>query len=461
MEPTNRAAATYYRTFQKALEKIAEIDPTAKSAAYKSQLSQLEINLKNIKKIEPSYDTSSLEAEVEKYKNTITSQDKSKSLDKDLLALNKGFDHFAKILTETKLNFDNIDLQVKNSVEPMNRDIANFKKNHPTYNTSEFETRVKDFQQKLRAKLESASSDNKSTHSLKDDIEHTVMLQYLGWRDVEDEDFIYGSHNPTGNLYLPDYIWSQAGIEKLQSILEGYTKRMGAFTARYDLKELNTLYEINAEGDVESIRRDEQGDHYKQSTVVSFLKISSTQAKAQLAQCRTELKVLEEVSDFVVETYFNKKVEALKWIHLAKIFNKYDRLVEIGNKYQDVWNAYGSLDDYKETIRKNSLKRAKLVRLPKAAKHDEEIEALAKVAFESKGWNEEVLKIILLGQDWRLERNSEFIVGRVYDVAIAAKQKPGICMLYNTTMRQEDVGGRFSSPFISSYNSKAIAEENI
>lgn len=61
MEPTNRAAITYYRTFQKALEKISEIDPTVKSTVYKSQLSQMELNHKNIKKIEPSYDSSSLE----------------------------------------------------------------------------------------------------------------------------------------------------------------------------------------------------------------------------------------------------------------------------------------------------------------------------------------------------------------------------------------------------------------
>ncbi len=461
MEPTNRAAITYYRTFQKALEKIAEIDPTSKSAAYKSQLSQLEINLKNVKKIEPDYDTSALEAEVEKYKNTITSQDKSKSLDKDLIALNKGFEYFEKILRETKFNIDSIDYQVKSSVEPINRDIAIFKKNHPTYDTKPFEDKVLDFQQKFRAKLEGAASENRNTHTLREDLENTVSLKHLGWSDVEDEDFIYGSHNPTSNPYLPNYIWSQAGIEKLQSILEEYTKRLVTFIAKYDLKELNSLYEINVEGDVESIRRDPQGDNYKQSTVVSFVQISASDAKAQLAAVRTELKVLEEVSDFVVETYFSKKVEALKWIHLAKIFNKYDRLVEIGNKYQDAWNAYGSLDDYKEKIRQNSIKRAKLVKLPKAAKHDDEIEALAKVAFETKGWNEEVLKVILLGRDWRLERNSEFIIGRVYDVAIAAKQKTGVCMLYNATMRQEDVGGRFSSPFISSYNSKAIAEENI
>lgn len=461
MEPTNRAALTYYKTFIKAAEKIAEIDPTVKPAAYKSQLSQMELNLKNIKKIEPDFDASALEAEVEKYKNTITSQDKSNSLNKDLAALNKTFQSLFKNLSETKLNYDNIDLQVENSTKAVKRDLAIFKLNHINYDVSTFENKIVDFETQFRAKLEDAASDNKNTHNLKDDIEHVVMLQHLSWRDVEDEDFIYGSHNPTGNLYLPDYIWSQASIEKLQSILNEYTTRFGVFSSKYDLKELNSLYEINADGDVDSIQRNVQGDQYKKSTVVSFVQMSSAQAKDHLAGCRTEMKILEEVSDFVVETYFNKKVDCLKWIHLSKIFNKYGRIVEIGNKYQEVWDAYGSLDNYKEIIRKNSIKRAKSVRLPKAVKHDEEIEALVKVAFESKGWNEEVLKVILLGHDWRLERNSEWIIGRVYDVAIAAKQKSGICMLYNATIRQEDVGGRYSAPFISSYNSKAIAEENI
>ncbi len=459
MEPNNRAAITYYKTFQKALEKISEIDPLAKSAAYKSQLSQLEINLKNIKKIEPSYDTSALEAEIEKYKGTINSQDKNKSLDKDLLALTKGFDYFEKILKETKLNFDNIESQVKNATEPMNRDIAIFKKNHPDYNTTEFETKVSDFQIKFREKLEEAKSGNTDVNDLKKDLEFTILLPTLSWRDYEGDDFIYGSHNPTGNPYLPDYIWSQAGIDKLQSILDSYPDRLNQFLAKYSLKEINDLYTVNADGDIQP--SNENYRDYKTNTIVSFIRDFARDTKNQLSEAKLQLKALEEVGDFVVETFFNKKIHALRWIHLSKIFNKSTKILEIGSKYQELFNAYGNLDNYKEIIRQNSIKRAKSVKMPKAVNINPEIESLAKIAFESKAWNEEVLKVILLGGDWRLERNSDFIIGRVYDVAIAAKQKTGVCMLYNATIRQEDIGGEFSVPFISSYNSKAIAEENI
>lgn len=459
MEPQNRAAVTYYRTFQKALEKIAQIDPVAKSAAYKSQLSQLELNLKNIKKIEPEYDSSTLEAEVEKYKNTINSQDKNKSLDKDLLALQKGFEHFDKILGETKLNFDNIDFQVKASVEAINRDISIFKKNHPDYNTTEFEEKVSDFQKKFRTKLEAAAGLNQTVQTLKEDLEFTILLPSLSWQDVEEEGFIYGSHNPTGNPYLPDYVWSEAGIQKLQNILQDYQKRLDAFITKYELAELNSLYQVNARGDIERSGQDSRD--YKTNVIFSFLSDHIRKSNTALSEAKVKFKELEEVGDFVVETYFNNKVGALSWIHLAKIFDKHNRIEEAGNKYQEVWEAYGSLDDYKERIRKNSIKNAQKVKMPKPVKHDEEIESLVKTAFESKGWYEEVLKVVLLGNDWRLERNSEFIIGRVYDVAIAAKQKSGVCMLYMATIRQEEVGGKFSTPFISSYNSKAIAEENI
>lgn len=460
MEPTNRAAITYYRTFQKALEKIAEIDPTAKSAAYKSQLSQLEINLKNIKKIEPGYDVSVLETQLEKYKNTIDSQDKSKSLDKDLAALKKGFEIFDKLLSETKLNFDGIELTVKGTVEPINRDIAIFKKNHPDYDTSEFESKVADFQQTLRAKLQGAASENKDTHKLKDDLEHAVGLKHVSWRDVEDEDFIYGSHNPTSNPYLPDYIWSQAGIDKLVSIVEEYSTRADQFLAKYSKHELQQLYAIDSDGKAIAKDTNSRGD-FKSNSILSVLTNALKSPSEELKEARMQLKALEEVTDFEVEKYFNKRLDALKWVNLGQIFNNVPALTEIGAKYQELYHALGNIDQYKERLVENSIKHAKKVKLPKAAKQDEEIETLAKVAFESKGWNEEVLKVILLGHDWRLERNSEFIIGRVYDVAIASKQKTGRCMLYAATMRQEDVGGRYSTPFISSYNSKAIAEENI
>lgn len=460
MEPTNRAAITYYRTFKKAIEKIEEIDPVAKSGAYKSQLSILEINIKNIKKIEPNYDTSELESEIDLYKNKIDAQDKNKSLDKDLKEINKGIDFLFNILNETKFNTDNIDFQVKSSTESFIRDINIFKKNHPEYNLKFAEDKVIEFQNKFREKLEKSNQEKVKINDLDKDLKFVLYPDFLSYRDFEGEDYIYGTHNPTGDPYLPNYIWSGAGIDKLQSIMDSYPNRVTEFLTKYNIEELNGFYEINSQGNIE-IQQDKLRD-YKANTIKKHLSDYLNKADSSaLNIAKEQLKGVQEVADFVVENYFNNKIEAYRWIFITQIFIKSSKLNEIAEVYKKVIDYYGSIEDYKNLIRQNSIKNAKKVSPPKAVKEDAEIESSLKIAFEQKGWNEEVLKVYLLSNDWRLERNSDFIIGRVYDAALVAKQKTGICMLYILTMRQEQIGDKFNTPFIDSYSSRAIAEENI
>ena len=99
--------------------------------------------------------------------------------------------------------------------------------------------------------------------------------------------------------------------------------------------------------------------------------------------------------------------------------------------------------------------------LPKAVNQDSDLENLIKTAFEHKGWNEEVVKVILLSHDWDLERK-DLVLGRVIHAAIASKKVDGDCLLYNATIRQEFAGDNsYSAAYLYSYTSKYIAEENI
>lgn len=457
MEPTNRAAITYYRTFQKALEKIAEIDPTAKSAAYKSQLSQMELNLKNIKKIEPNYDVSILEAEIEKYKSTITSQDGNKALDKDMAALNISLNSLSKYLTETKLNTDNIDLTIEGSTKPILRDIAIFKKNHPHHDIAELENKVKDFENNLREKLEAAASKNEGDITLREDLNEVLSLPYLSWQDCEHEDFIYGSHNPTGDPYLPNYIWSPEGITKLQSILDSYPDRATAFLGKYNSDDINMRYKEGRNGDLTTVDIDGPRD-FKSSVITTA--VSNAIRYNSAKDARTRLTEVKESADFVVETYFRIMVDAYRCVNAAKIFT-HPKLAEAAAINQEIINTIGSIEDYRALVLQNTIKNAKKVFMPKAKTDNAEMETLAKIALESRGWNETVIKVNLLDFDWRLERNTDFIIGRVFAAAIATKKENGLCMLYNATIRQEQVGERFAQPILYSYTSKYIAEENI
>lgn len=452
MEPTNRAAITYYRTFQKALEKIAEIDPTSKSASYKSQLSQMELNLKNIKKIEPDYDVSALEAEVEKYKNTIASQDGTKALDKDLAALNISLNGLSKYLTETKLNTDNIDLTMEGSTKPILRDIAIFKKNHPHHDTTELENKVKDFENSLRIKLNGASSDHKNAKAQLKELEEAIYLPYLTWRDYEHEDFIYGSHNPNGDPYLPDYIWSQDGINKLQSILNSYPLRAEKYLAKYGSHKLETSNSAGRKQSANSVA--EYNSSVETSFLINFIKNNS------LKDARMRLAEVQEKMDFVVDFYFEKMVNAYRIINASKLTDNAE-LNAVAKIHQSIVDKLGDMDNYRNLVLENTIKNAKKVFIPKAKTKNAEMEQLAKIALESREWNETVLKVNLLDFDWRLERNADFIIGRVFAAAIATKKENGLCMLYTATIRQEQIGERFAQPILYSYTSKYIAEENI
>ncbi|MBL7922318.1 MAG: hypothetical protein JNJ40_18530 [Bacteroidia bacterium] len=452
MEPTNRAAITYYRTFQKVLEKIAEIDPTAKSAAYKSQLSQMELNLKNIKKIEPDFDVSVMVAEVEKYKNTITNQDGTKALDKDLAALNISLNGLSKYLNETKLNTDNIDLTMEGSTKPILRDIAIFKKNHPKHNITELENKVKDFENSLRIKLNGASSDHKNAKEQLKELEETIYLPYLTWRDYEHEDFIYGSHNPNGDPYLPDYIWSQNGINKLQSILNSYPLRAEKYLAKYGPHKLETSNSAGRKQSANSV------SEYKSSAETSFL-INFIKNNS-LKDARMRLAEVEEKMDFVVDFYFERMVNAYRIINASKLTDNAE-LNAVAKIHQSMVDKLGDMDNYRNLVLENTIKNAKKVFMPKAKIENAEMEQLAKIALESRGWNETVLKVNLLDFDWRLERNTDFITGRVFAASIATKKENGLCMLYTATIRQEQIGERFAQPILYSYTSKYIAEENI
>lgn len=455
MEFTNRATKTYYSNFLKAVEKIKTINMLEKSAAYKSQLSQLEINLKNIQKFEPNLDLSELENEFLSFKNAVEGNDSQKSLDKDLQALQKSFDSLFLILNETKLNFDNIDSQVTASTKAIERDIAILEKNHPQYDTKPFRDKVADFQSNFKANLQNAASSNNNTLNLKEALKFVCYLPDLTWRDYEKEDFVYGSHNPTGDPYLPDYIWSQDAINTLQEKLKEYPKRVDEFIAKYDLQELNKKWTTDRMGKVTATVG---ASNYEDAVVATFLNNVLENISIQHAKMR--FQEAQEVADFDVATYFNRAIEAQKVINASKIFT-HDGLKEIASIYKQVVETMGDVENYRELILKNTLKLAKKVFMQKAKTENALLEDLVKIGFESRGWKEQVLKVHLLDFDWRLERNRDFVLGRVLSAAIATKKENGLCMLYTATIRQEDIGEGFAQPFLYSYTSKYIAEENI
>ncbi len=450
MEFTNRATKTYYNNFIKAIEKIKTINMLEKSAAYKSQLGQLEINLKNIKKFEPGLDVSELENQYNSYKNAIEGNDNQKSLDKDLLSINNNFEILFKKLNETKLNFDSIDLQVKNATEPLERDVKIFENKYPNYDSSSFHQKIIDFQTKFRVLLEGSNSKNQETLDFKNEYFKTIKKPHFSiWT-------LYPEYQKPDNLYAPLYQYTPEDIFAFQNILNNYKTGFDSFMNENDMDSINSLFISNDN----SGERNTDRSNYEAISISTIIKdhLHAIDKK----RVNDLLKDINEtLTRYEVDKYFNELTEAYYWIGLAKLHPKQTEIVSIANEYQTLCNLYGSIDDYQAKIRANGKVLAKKVYLPKAVNQDSDLENLIKTAFEHKGWNEEVVKVILLSHDWDLERK-DLVLGRVIHAAIASKKVDGDCLLYNATIRQEFAGDNsYSAAYLYSYTSKYIAEENI
>lgn len=452
MEFTNRATKTYYGSFLKAIEKIKTIDVAGKAAAYKSQLSQLEINLKNIKKLEPQLDVSELEKEYEEYKNAIDGIDSQKSLDKDEELQIKNFEFLYLMLNETKFNFDNIDEKVRTSTDAVERDLKIFKSKYPNYDTKVFDDKIIDFQNKFRAKLEATSNQTSNELQFKKNYLNTIQKPHFSiWT-------LYPDYQKPVELNVPLYQYIPEDLVAFEKILEDYKNGFDSFLSQNDMTEINKQFVSNS--DLGSRMKD-TGRLSNEANIVSSM-IEDNLNKIDLKQVRDlQNSIQESLTKYEADNYYNTLALAYFWIGLSKLHPNQTEIMAIASEFQKLIDMYGSIENYKSKIRENAKKNAKKVFLPPAEKQDADLEALIKTAFEQKGWNETVLKIHILSHDWQLQRK-DLVLGRVLDAAIASKKEDGDCLLYIATIRQEFAGDdNYSQAYLYSFNNTYIAEENI
>lgn len=464
MEPTNRAALTYYRNFQKAAEKIAGIDPQSKSAAYKSQLAQLEINLKNIKKIEPGYDTTELESIVTKFAGTINNQETQQSLVKDQEKLEKELDSLFKLLNETKFNADNIEDTVRRSTEYHEKELALFQKKHPSFDTKEYVNKLSEFRDKLRAKLEAFAGNIQSAKDLKEELEKAFMPGlHLDFYELLTEEEAEKCRHIVNQGIMTDLITiipNEVREERMQPFIDRYENQVAMFVNKADKPSLQAAY-IPERETMNYIKANGRLS-FEQTQVSQFVKEAIKKAEVfeqDLLDFRKgydkaflEYKPLD-YANHLLKYYFVRGLHSL--------FPEETAFATVVKNYRLFNEQVGNLAGFREKIALNRKGFAKTVKMPAAVTQNEETEALVRTAFNNMNWNEEVLKVHLLSHDWKLERNQDFIIIRTYDAAIASRQQSGDCMLYTFTIAQDEINGQFTTPRRLAHTAVMIAEENI
>lgn len=464
MEPTNRAALTYYRSFQKAAEKIAGIDPQSKSAAYKSQLAQLEINLKNIKKIEPGFDSSELERIYSNFAGIINNQEGQQSLGKDQAKLEADIASLLNVLDETKLNADNIDDTVKRSTEYHEKELAIFRNKYPQADVSGYEANLTDFRKKFRAKLEAYAGNNQAVTDLRESLNNAFMpgLQLGFYEILTEEEAEKCRHNVNQGIMtdLITIIPNELREKRMQPFLDAYRERVETYVGRADKTALQAAY--IPEAATMSYMKSHGRMSFEQTQVSQFVKecIKKVEGFAQdLIDFRKgfESKFLEykplDFGNHLLKQYFI--------LGLNQLFPGEPAFATAAEKYRLFTEQTGGLAGFRDQVAKNRKGFAKTVRMPAAVTQNEEVEALVRTAFNNMGWNEEILKVHLLSHDWKLERNQAFIIIRTYEAAIVSRQQSGDCMLYTFTIAQDEINGQFTVPRRLAHTAVLIAEENV
>lgn len=464
MEPSNRAALTYYRNFQKAVEKIAGIDPQNKSAAYKSQLSQLEINLKNIKKIEPGYDTSALESIYANYTGTIHNQENQQSMVKDQAKLEADIAALFNKLNETKLNADNIEDTVKRSTEYQEKELALFRKKHPQAAVADYEARLADFRQQFKAKLEAYAGNIQAVSEQRDRLTDAFMsgLQ-LGFYDILTEEEAERCRHIVNHGIMTDLITvipNELREKRMQPFTDAYRNQVANFVNKADKAALQAAY----------IPEQETANYMRTHGRLSF---EQTQVSQFVKDCIQKVAGFEQ--DLIgfrkgYETAYleYKPLDYANHLHklyftegLQQLFPAVTLFATVYEQYRSFTDQTGGIAGFREKIAENRKAFAKKVKMPAAVTRNEEVEAMVQTAFTNMGWEEEILKIHLLSHDWKLERNHELIIIRTYDAAIASRQKSGECKLYTFTIAQDAINGVYSTARRLSHTAVVIAAENV
>lgn len=464
MEPTNRAALTYYRSFQKAVEKIAGIDPQGKSAAYKSQLAQLEINLKNIKKIEPGYDSSELERIYSNFAGIINNQESQLSLGKDQAKLEADIASLYKVLDETKLNADNIDDTVKRATEYQEKELAIFRKKYPQAEVSGYEATLTEFRNKLRVKLEAYAGTIQSVTDLRESLTNAFLpgLQLDFYEILTEEEAEKCRHIVNQGIMtdLITIIPNDLREKRMQPFLDAYRERVETYVSHADKRALQAAYIPEAETTV--YMKSHGRLSFEQTQVSHFVKdcIKKVEGFVQdLIHYRKgfESKFLEykplDFGNHLLKQYFIQG--------LNQLFPVEPAFATAAENYRLFTEQTGGIAGFRDQVAKNRKGFAKTVRMPAAVTQNEEVEALVRTAFNNMGWNEEILKVHLLSHDWKLERNQAFILIRTYDAAIVSRQQNGDYMLYTFTIAQDEINGQFTIPRRLAHTSVMIAEENV
>lgn len=454
MEPNNRAAVSHYKSFLKSLEKIQGLNRTEKKAAFINTLNAMEFAVKNIKKVEPSYDTSALEHHVLTYKAEHINEDSNKKLNQ---AIEEILGHIQSLNTqkypENGVNLSTIDETVRLSTLYVEKQLSIFKNNFPDYTTADFESKINQFKIDYKSTLLATSKHaDESTNSLKlfDSIINTKNHIYFTSILDENEKERYDEQARL-MLTRDDIVAENEAINRFEKIIRDKQNEINEFINSEHFKFIQSTY-LN----LNEIGRMSHTESMIQSTLIRFQKEIPTADEI----LKTGTKILETTIDFLIENYYSLQLNSIMTNFLSTVFNKDEKIAQASAAYQQLLNSHGSIHAYKERILSNKKEYTSDVFMPKSFGSDYEKDEITKTAIENASWRDEILKIVQLNSDFYFEKEAAKTY-RVFNSAVATKNQEGVCHVIEVNIKQEFLGSKYGNPNLTITSSQTIKEQNI
>lgn len=452
MEPNNRAAVSHYKSFLKSLEKIQSLNRTEKKSAFINTLNTMEFALKNIKKVEPNYDTSALEHHVLSYKSEHLSDDSSKKLEKAISELNN---HISALTSKKNIssnsNLANVDEAVRLSTLFVEKQLEIFKTNFPDYKTIDFEQKLNKYKEDYKNELLQLNKNNSVSK------EFFILFEALVYENnhiyfptiLDEEEKSRYDEQARLMLTRDDIIPENEAIKRFEKIILDKQAQINEFINSEDFKYIqdnSTSSDVRVQhitSKINSIRIHFQKEYSSPSEI---LKVGDLH--------------LEKCIDFLMENYYSLQLNSIISSFLSKVFNQDELLAHISQAYQDVLVKYGSIQEYKTRILNNKKEYNSEVFMPKSFGSDYEKDEITKKAIELENWQDEIVKIVQLNSDFYFEKEAHKTF-RVFNSAIAKKNNDGICHVIEVNIKQEFLGSKYGEPMLSETKKEIIKEQNI
>jgi hypothetical protein len=423
-----------------------QIDILKSGKGKDTQISNAERFLKDIKEKDPSYNTSGMEEELNKYRAGISKQVVNSSIPEEQTtelktSTTSGYAGPAKNNIESfwrngsksseNMSENELNIAIGNMQNSLNRT----KEKDPAYNISEMETILEKFKNK-KNDFRIANA-NKNTGDKVNDSQQNQSISNDAGKLIQD-------------LFENENLQAGAGMvtgEKLRVRIEKYNEKVVKLLSM-DYVDAKISHARTSKGTINGMK------------MITDRKLNDMDVMLSKFRDKESMEI----------GYYTIHFHLVYWDATQKVFSEESSYKEMYQKVKAASDKIGSLESMMAKADGNNTQYIKDTKLPPPVVRDASLEKVLMDGFNKKftsQYGATALKVVLTQDGWTTLRNpiNSAIIGRERSAKIAYKDKDGKCnvIIDYVFIKEEYIGGAFTNtkPIFNGLDGKEMLCENI